>query len=333
MILKSYLTEKNLNILKDYKSVLIYGENQGLRDDLKNLIKNQNKQAEILNFFQEDLIKNKSQIINEAANQSLFNDQKIIFTHEVNDKIFELINEFIETGSNVKMCIFSNILERRSKLRNLFEKSKELAIIPCYDDNEITLINHVKNKLGGLSGITPEIINLIIKNSNYERNKINNEIDKFKTYSTKKIIDKQSAEDLLNIRSMDSFKKIKDASLIGNKKELNELISTVSFSDDNAFYYMAQIYQRIDKLKEINSIYLITKNIDSAVENLKPKVFWKDKKIFIDQSKKWNEKNLKIASSLISKTELSMKKYSDINKEILLKNLIINLCNIASVNA
>ena len=231
------------------------------------------------------------------------------------------------------MCIFSNILERRSKLRNLFEKSKELAIIPCYDDNEITLINHVKNKLGGLSGITPEIINLIIKNSNYERNKINNEIDKFKTYSTKKIIDKQSAEDLLNIRSMDSFKKIKDASLIGNKKELNELISTVSFSDDNAFYYMAQIYQRIDKLKEINSIYLITKNIDSAVENLKPKVFWKDKKIFIDQSKKWNEKNLKIASSLISKTELSMKKYSDINKEILLKNLIINLCNIASVNA
>ena len=40
MILKSYLVEKNITLLDKYFITLIYGENIGMKDDIKDQIKN-----------------------------------------------------------------------------------------------------------------------------------------------------------------------------------------------------------------------------------------------------------------------------------------------------
>ena len=51
MILKSYIVEQNIEILKNYQATLIYGQNGGIKDDVKQQIKNQNKNIEIINFL------------------------------------------------------------------------------------------------------------------------------------------------------------------------------------------------------------------------------------------------------------------------------------------
>ena len=38
-----------------------------------------------------------------------------------------------------KIFIFSNNLDKKSKIRSYFEKSKDVGIAACYPDNEITL--------------------------------------------------------------------------------------------------------------------------------------------------------------------------------------------------
>ena len=38
MILKSYIVEQNINILENYQATLVYGENNGIKDDIKNSI-------------------------------------------------------------------------------------------------------------------------------------------------------------------------------------------------------------------------------------------------------------------------------------------------------
>ena len=38
MIFKSYLVENNLSLLKDKNIILLYGENNGLKDDIKKSI-------------------------------------------------------------------------------------------------------------------------------------------------------------------------------------------------------------------------------------------------------------------------------------------------------
>ena len=43
MILKSYIVEQNINILENYKGILIYGQNSGIKDDIKQILKNKNQ--------------------------------------------------------------------------------------------------------------------------------------------------------------------------------------------------------------------------------------------------------------------------------------------------
>ena len=66
MILKSYEVENNISNALKFKFLLIYGENIGLKEVLKKKIINYNKEAEIINLFQEDINKNKNIISTEA---------------------------------------------------------------------------------------------------------------------------------------------------------------------------------------------------------------------------------------------------------------------------
>ena len=182
MILKSYIVEQDVEILKNYKATLIYGENNGIKNDVKQKIKDNNDGAEILNFFEADILKN-NLLYDNVSNQSLFSEKKIIFIQEASDKVFDQIEESIEKENNdIKIYIFADILEKKSKLRNLFEKDSQLAIFPCYEDNERTLITYINKEMQDFKGLTGEIINLIIYNSNLDRRVIKNEINKIKNF-------------------------------------------------------------------------------------------------------------------------------------------------------
>ena len=55
-------------------------------------------------------------------------------------------------------------------------------------------------------------------------------------------------------------------------------------------------------------------------------VFWKDKAMLLEQSKKWNKNKIKKALKRTYNTEIEMKSNSSIRKDLLIKNLIIDLC-------
>ena len=82
---------------------------------------------------------------------------------------------------------------------------------------------------------------------------------------------------------------------------------------------------RIEKLLNLNYLLKKEKNLDKAIDTIKPPIFWKDKPIFYKQMKKWNIKKLKEAKGTLFKTELKIKKNANLNNNVLLKNLIINL--------
>ena len=120
MIYKSYQLEQDINTLKNNIN-LFYGENLGLKNDLKIKIKNVCKKTLIKNFNQEDIFANENNFFNELFNKSLFEDKKIFFINQANDKILELIMEIEKKENNPNIFLFSEILDKRSKLRNYFE--------------------------------------------------------------------------------------------------------------------------------------------------------------------------------------------------------------------
>ena len=327
MILKSYIVEKNISSLNNYASLLVYGENVGLKDDIKEIVKKENKDAEVINFFQDEIIKKNEIIYNEINNTSLFNEKKVIILHEVSDKIFKIVEELLDkTGNNLKLFILSGNLDKKSKMRNLFEKINNIGIIPCYNDNHRTMAEYIKLKLKDYRGLTGEIINLIIDNSGLNRKIINLEIKKVKNFFLSKNIKKNEIEELLNIKTNISFEEIRDASLLGNKKKVNQLMGEIEFLPEDNFFFLAQISTRINKLLEIQSLNQECKDIEIAMENIKPKIFWKDKPIYIDQLKKWNIEKLKKAVSVIGRAEIQMKKNPNVRNDLVIKDLLINIC-------
>ena len=330
MIYKSYLLEENFDPLNNLKIFLFYGENQGLKKEFKEKLKIINKSNEILNLFQDEIIKNKNILINEITNKSLFDKKKIIFIDQANDKILDVLEEIVENIEEDKIVIFSEILDKKSKLRNYFEKSKLCGITACYQDNEITIKKIITNKLNKFRKLTPEIVNLIIQSTGLDRNKVNNEIEKIISLFQNKEIDPEKIDSLLNIKTNDDFNQLRDWALNGNKVKTNRLLAETFFEAENNVYYLNSINQRIHRLNEIENLKKNGSNIEKLISSLKPPVFWKDKPILIEQSKKWNKIKIQEALKKTYNLELEIKSNSSIRKDLLIKNLIIELCTTAS---
>jgi DNA polymerase-3 subunit delta len=333
VILKSYIIEKNLNVLDEYDAVLLYGENDGIKADIKIKIKSTNKDSEIINFFEDEIIRDRDILYKNIVNESLFNEKKIIFLQSATDKIYNEVCECLEKiNRNTKIYIFTENLDKKSKLRNLFEKKKNLAALGCYEDNQKTLINYISKELETYVGLSGEFINLIVSNSNYKRRVIQTELVKIKNFFKEKKINKTELLDILNIKNDAKFDEIRDNSLIGRLDVTNKLLSQINILDEDTFLYLGNLNYRIIKLIEIQKAQKIFGNHEKTLENLKPPIFWKDKPIYLMQVKKWNLEKLRQATLKINETEILMKKNSHIRKDIIFKDLIVYLTRQASIS-
>ena len=328
MIYKSYQLEQDINTLKNNIN-LFYGENLGLKNDLKIKIKNVCKKTLIKNFNQEDIFANENNFFNELFNKSLFEDKKIFFINQANDKILELIMEIEKKENNPNIFLFSELLDKRSKLRNYFEKSRTLGVVACYADNEISLKNIILNKLNGYKGLSSQNLNMIMENCGLDRSKLNNELNKVAIFFENKIIDTNKLEVLLNLKENNNFDLLKDQALIGDKIKTNRLISNTILEKERNIFYLNVINQRLMKLLEIVKIAK-DNNVDDAINKIKPPIFWKDKTIFNLQARKWDQNKLKKMLGQTYKIEFKIKSNSQITHSLLIKKLLVDICCLAN---
>ena len=327
MIIKSFLAEQDAKVFNT-KFLLIYGENIGLIEDIKKKIKFLNSKSELNISSQEDVVNNVELFYSKIFNISLFQCQKVFFINQCNDKILEILQNIENKISDQKFFLFADILDKKSKLRSFFDKSKVYGSIPCYEDNLISLTKIIQTKLKGYSGLTREIINLIIDNSTYDRSKLNNELIKIISYFEKKSLNINEVKKILNLKENEKLNELKDSAINGDKLKTNNLLNN-NFQDEKNFLYINLINQRLYKLKDI--IYLSKKhNLQEAISLVKPPLFWKDKPIISEQLKKWNEKKIKIALKETYNLEINLKSKTALSKKIIVKKLIVDICNLAN---
>ncbi len=330
MIYKSYFIEDNIN-LADKNLFLFYGENIGLKDEFKKKIKLANQNSQIININQDDILKNESLFFNQFYNISLFDEQKVWFVNNSNDKILNTIKELETKIDKQKLYFFSEILDKKSKIRNYFEKSKKIGIVPCYKDNEIGIRKIILEKLKGFKGLTQQNINIIIENCNLDRIKLRNELDKIIALFSNKELNTEKIEKILNLRTNDNFNLLKDEALMGNKIMTNKLLGDTQLENEKNILYLSVINQRLNKLFETSKMIKKT-NLENAMSEIKPPIFWKDKPIFISQVKKWNENKIKEILEKTYKLEIKIKSNSYINKNVLIKKLMLDICELANAS-
>ena len=136
MILKSYEINK---INKDINHlILFYGKNEGLKNEALNiLIKDKNN---ISNYEEKEILDNENNFIENILSKSLFEPQKFIVIKRATDKILKIIETLhLKNLEDTTIILNSDNLEKKSKLRSLFEKNKTLVCVPFYPDNDQTL--------------------------------------------------------------------------------------------------------------------------------------------------------------------------------------------------
>ena len=138
MIIKSHdLIKLDLN---KNNQILFYGQNNGAKvEEISNILKIK-KSPKPRQYEEKEIIENSENFYNEITSRSLFEEEKIIIIKRATDKLEKILNEISKKHlSNILLIVNAENLEKKSKLRNLFEKNKKLVCIPFYPDNNAQL--------------------------------------------------------------------------------------------------------------------------------------------------------------------------------------------------
>jgi len=336
MIIKSYEIKKNnLNIL-NYNLFLMYGENLGLKKDIRNLIKNgiekKKQNIEVLFLYENEILDNEENFYNLIYGGSLFSNYKFITIYDATDKIIKKISDIYEKfPENVCLVIFSGILEKKSKLRIFFETNKQAICIPCYLDNEKDLaeIARIEFKKINLM-VSQESINLLVEKSNFDRNNLRNEIQKIHAYSmNKKKLELNEIDSLINFSGDYKSDIFINECLSGNINQYKKIISEIYINTVNQIFLLRILSKKIQRLLKIKEEKNSSINIDQIINNAKPPIFWKEKPIVKKQLSIWNLNDLKKIINEINDTELLCKKNPD-TSNIIFFNFFSRLCRKAN---
>ena len=324
MIIKSNDTRK-IDLNKN-QYILFYGVNEGAKDEEISSLVYKNKDKTIARYEEKEILENNQNIYDDILSKSLFDNQKIIIINRASDKIFKFISELSEKNiSDISFIINASALEKKSKLRSFFEKTKELICVPFYQDTPSSLSILTQNFLKEKKiNISQENINLIINRCNGDRGILKGELNKIEFFcKNKKNISTLDLVKLTNLIENYSISELVDNCLAKNKKKTMYILNENKFSTEDCITIIRTFLYKLKRILILSNDYLINKNLDKTILSAKPPIFWKDKDIVKQQINKWNPKQIKNLIYEINEIELSIKK--NLNNSInLTTNLIID---------
>ena len=312
MIIKSFELEKIKSIKNNL--ILIYGSNQGYKNQVIKDLFEKSFEGEILRFDEIEILNKQIELISSLMNRSLFDENKLIIISRASDKILGFVNEFIDRKiEKVKIVINSNNLEKKSKLRSLFEKESKLACIPFYEDTEKSL-NIIAQDFFRQKKIkiSQEIINLLIGRSRGDRGNLNNELNKIENLSiTKKKIEIEDILKLTNLSENYSVFELAENYLAKNKRQVSKILNENNFASDECILIIRTILNRSKRLLKLKESENQTGNIDLTISSFKPPIFWKEKDAVKKQIQSWSKDEVKNMIYKINDLEILVKKYSN----------------------
>ena len=324
MILKSFeLTKIKPN---NYKFYLFYGNNEGLKEEnIKNLFE-KNYQNKIHRYEEKEILDNINTFFNSILTKSFFDNEKLIIINRATDKIKDLVEELMEKNpEDIQIILNSKNLEKKSILRKIFEKEKSIVCVPFYEDNNQTLNSIIslffRNKK---IPISQQLINVLIERSRGDRKNLNNELEKIENFSlNKKNLNLEEIIKLTNLADNYSASELVDHSLAKNTRKTVTILNENSYSDEDNIVIIRTLLAKLKRLVKIYELVDEKNNIEQAISEYKPPIFWKDKPLVTQQIRSWNKNLLKNLIYKTNEIELLIKKNSSLAKNIL-SDFIIN---------
>ena len=306
MILKYF--EINKINLSNSNIILFYGKNEGLKDEVsKKIIKNNS----ILIYEEKEILNDTNNFMEQILSKSLFELEKFLIIKRATDKLVNIIKEIIDKKiDDIKIIINADSLEKKSKLRSLFEKDKRLICVAFYPDTEQTLAKFAYDYFKELKiSISLENINLIVNKCNGDRQILLNELNKIEYYAKgKRNISSEQISKITNLLENHSISELIDCCLIKNKKKTIKILNENNFSNDDCILIIRTFLNKLRRILILAQDLEKSQNIDITLASAKPPIFWKDKEIIKQQISKLKPKKIRELMYQTHDIELLVKK-------------------------
>ncbi len=300
MIVKYFeLKKKNLNNFRYY---LLYGNNKGLIEEIiqKNLKPILPKN--IYNYDEIEILNNLENFKENINNRSFFESDKLIIIKRISDKILKIINDIIDKNlEDIAIILVAENLEKKSKIRNFFEKETNTVCIPFYEDNKLTLGQVVQEFLRKKNlKLSQQNINIIVERSRGDRINLNNELNKIENFlNNKKNISEEEILKITNLAENYQVGELVDSSLAKNKSRTLTILNENNFNSEDCILITRIYLNKLKRLLKIKTEQQKSGNLDNVISSFRPPIFWKEKEIVKDQIKKLDYSQIK---KLIIKT-------------------------------
>ena len=324
MIIKSFELSK-LNSYK-FNLHLIFGNNEGIKDDIIRDFYLKKFDGEILKYDEQEIFNNKEEFLSSLFTKSLFETSKLIIISRGTDKLATLVTEILEnTIEDIKIIIKCSNLEKKSKLRNLFEKEKNIVCTPVYEDDNRSLNSLINTFLREQNiSLSQEIKNILIERSKGDRINLKNELLKLKSLSISK--HKLSTEDVLKLSNLAenySVFELSDNYLAKNSKKVSNILNENNYSPEDCILIIRTILSKSKRLLKIRNGIDNNENIDQVISSFKPPIFWKEKDVVKKQAQSWSTEEVKKIILKVNDLETLVKKNS-VNSILFVSNFVSN---------
>ena len=305
---------------------LLYGENEGQKRDVIQANFGQFTKENTYKYSEKDIIENKQIFFENIYSKSFFENEKLIIISDVSDKILNLMKEIIASNINdVVIILIAKRLDKKSKIRDYFEKEKIALIVPFYEDTPQTLLSIAKKiLLENKINLSFENMNLIIERSQGDRINLKNELQKIiNLCQNNKKLELEDILKLTNLKENYSAGALVDNCLRKNKKRtLNILNENIPSSEDNILI-LRTFLNKLKRLRKLKLNFNQNNNIDQVINSFKPPIFWKDKNIIKQQIKIWELNDIESFIVDLNNIESLIKKNPQISSQIM-NNMILD---------
>ena len=309
MIVKFFEIQK-IN-LKGKKYFLLYGKNEGLLEETINNSLKPILSKNVFNYDEKEILDNIDDFKQTILNKSFFENEKLIIIKRSSDKILHLVEEMIDKNiDDISIIFTANLLDKKSKLRNFFEKSKNAICIAFYEDNIQTLTSIAQKFLRERKiNISQQDLNIIAERAQGDRINLKNELQKINNFSSGKTsINFSEIVKLSNLSEDYDISELVDCSLSRNKKKVNKILNENNFSQEDCILILRIFLSKLKRLLKLQSDPNIKTNVEKALSTYRPPIFWKDKTVIKQQLEFLSPSKIKNLIYKTNEIELMIKK-------------------------
>ncbi len=325
MIFK-YYDIKKINLEKN-KIILFYGQNEGFKNETINILLNNSNN--ISTYDEKEILDKSENFLEEVFSKSLFDTKKKIIIKRTTDKIVKILQEINSKNlDDLTIILNSDNLEKKSKLRTFFEKSKDYVCVAFYPDTDQTMSNLILDLLKRKKiSLSQSNINLIVSKCNGDREVLKNELSKIEFFSKNgKKLTTENITKLINLTEDHSISELVDNCLAKNNKKTISILNENNFNSEDCIRITRVFLDKSKKILKLSNEYNKSKDINLTISSAKPAIFWKDKEIVKQQIYNWKPKNIKNLIFKLNEIELLIKK--NINSSVnLITDFILKQCS------